>query len=382
LGHSRLSAWFRVLLPQLYPHLRLPLMAVLAFSLSVVDMALILGPNTPPTLAVQILRWFSDPDLSLRLLASAGASLLSLVMLAVLLIWLAAERLIMLGARGFLSWGPARPSQLAEILERLSAAPTWCALALGLAALVPLLVWSLARRWRFPDAWPARWSLARWHGQAEALGNAWGNTLILASLATGLALVLVVLSLEKEARYGRRLSGQGTQLLKYLPLLVPQTSFLFGFQVLALAAGISDGQTGRWALVVWSHLLYVLPYGFISLSLAYQRFDPRLVQTAQSLGRGPWQIFWSVKLPLLSPAIWAAAAIGVAASVTQYLPTVLLSGGRIETLATETVGRSAGGDRRVLAVFALCQAALPFAALLLAGVAPRLMFWNRKGVWS
>ncbi len=382
LGHTRLSAWFRVLLPQLYPHLRLPLMAVLAFSLSVVDMALILGPNTPPTLAAQVLRWFSDPDLSLRLQASAGASLLSLVMLACLLVWRAAERLVARSARPFLSWGAHPPRRGGRLLERLTAVPALALIALGTLALLPLLVWSLARRWRFPHAWPSRWSLERWQSQGEALGTAWANTLLLAGLATVLAVLLVLLSLEKEARFGRRLSGQGTALLKYLPLLVPQTSFLFGFQVLALALGLSDGALGRWALVVWAHLLYVLPYGFISLSLAYQRFDPRLVQTAQSLGRGPWRIFWAIKLPLLSPAIWAAVAIGVAVSVTQYLPTLLLAGGRIETLATETVGRSAGGDRRVLAVFALCQAALPFGALMLASLAPRLIFWNRKGVWS
>jgi ABC-type uncharacterized transport system, permease component len=44
-----------VILPILYGQLRLPIYAVLAFSLSVVDMALILGPTTPPTLATLLL---------------------------------------------------------------------------------------------------------------------------------------------------------------------------------------------------------------------------------------------------------------------------------------------------------------------------------------
>ena len=35
-------------------------------------MPLILGPNTPPTLAVAIMNWFHDVDLSLRIKASAG----------------------------------------------------------------------------------------------------------------------------------------------------------------------------------------------------------------------------------------------------------------------------------------------------------------------
>ena len=34
----------------------------LAYGLTNVDMALVLGPTTPPTLAVQILNLFGDPD--------------------------------------------------------------------------------------------------------------------------------------------------------------------------------------------------------------------------------------------------------------------------------------------------------------------------------
>jgi len=50
LGYGPAMAWLKVILPFLYGQLRLPIYAVLAFSLSVVDMALILGPTTPPTL--------------------------------------------------------------------------------------------------------------------------------------------------------------------------------------------------------------------------------------------------------------------------------------------------------------------------------------------
>ena len=73
LGYSRFTLWRKVLIPQLYPIIRLPIFIVIAFSLTVVDLALVIGPNTPSTLAVTLLRWFNDPDLSMRLMASAGA---------------------------------------------------------------------------------------------------------------------------------------------------------------------------------------------------------------------------------------------------------------------------------------------------------------------
>lgn len=76
LGYRRAMAWLTSVFPLIYPQIRLPIYAVLAFSLSVVDVALILGPTNPPSLAVLVLRDFSDPDLARWFPASAGAVLL------------------------------------------------------------------------------------------------------------------------------------------------------------------------------------------------------------------------------------------------------------------------------------------------------------------
>ncbi|RMH47274.1 MAG: ABC transporter permease, partial [Alphaproteobacteria bacterium] len=73
LGYARGVAWIKVILPQLWPMIRLPVLVVLSYGLSVVDMAIILGPSNPPTLAVALTRWFADPDPAMILPASAGA---------------------------------------------------------------------------------------------------------------------------------------------------------------------------------------------------------------------------------------------------------------------------------------------------------------------
>ena len=62
LGYRIGSVWWRVLWPQLLPRLALPLLAVWAYSLTVVDMALVLGPTRPPTLAVLAFGWLLDAD--------------------------------------------------------------------------------------------------------------------------------------------------------------------------------------------------------------------------------------------------------------------------------------------------------------------------------
>ena len=59
---------------------------------------------------------------------------------------------------------------------------------------------------------------------------------------------------------------------------------------------------------------------------------------------------------MLLRAVLTAAAVGFAVSVGQYLPTLLIGAGRWQTLATEAVALSAGGDRRVIGVYAFVAA--------------------------
>lgn len=67
---------------------------MLAYAGTSVEMPLILGPNTPPTLAVTIMQWFNDVDLNLRIKASAGALLQLALTGGLIALWLGAERII------------------------------------------------------------------------------------------------------------------------------------------------------------------------------------------------------------------------------------------------------------------------------------------------
>ena len=65
LGYRPVMAWLKTVLPLIYPQIRLPIFAVIAYSSSTVDVAMVLGPTTPPTLAVQLVKWFYDPDINM-----------------------------------------------------------------------------------------------------------------------------------------------------------------------------------------------------------------------------------------------------------------------------------------------------------------------------
>ncbi len=97
-GYGRFAGFFKVVLPLLYPQIRLPILAVIAYASSVVDVAIILGPIRPAPFAVQLTRWMNDPDLSLRFTASAGSMLQLAVTAGAIICWLLGERLV--GALG------------------------------------------------------------------------------------------------------------------------------------------------------------------------------------------------------------------------------------------------------------------------------------------
>jgi putative thiamine transport system permease protein len=370
-GHGRREAWLRLVLPLIYRQLRLPLYAVLAFSLSVVDMALVLGPATPPVLAVQVLRWLTDPDATWHPIGAAGALLQLGLIVAALALWRLAEAAVAGLARPWLAGGPQpRLDRLLALGGRIAEATVF---GLGLAGLAVVILWSLTGAWRFPAGLPQLWSLASWRWGLGGLALPAANTLLLGATTALLALVAVLACLEHEARAGRRPEAR-VLWLAYLPLLLPQIGFLFGLQVLLVRLGLDASLAG----LAWSHLIFVLPYTLLMLREPYLALHPRWLATSRTLGRSPGYVFWRVRLPLLRRPILVALAVGFSVSVAQYLPTLFVGAGRYPTLVTETLALASGGDRRLAAVAALLLAALPLLALAAALAVPSARLGHRE----
>lgn len=374
LGAGRIAAFLVSVLPSLYSQLRLPVYAVLAYSMTAVEMAMILGPTRPATLSAQVVIWMADPMLQGQSTAAAGAMLQLAAVLAALLLWVGAERiarhaLIRLAEAGLRAH---RVDPALRGLAILTGSLTAGALILGLASLA---VWSVAGLWQFPDALPESLTLRTWMRAAPDLIRTGALTLGIAATATGLSLALVLACLEAEHRHG--LSPRaGALWVLYLPLLVPQVAFLPGLQ----AAALRSGAEGHWLAVAAAHLVFVLPYVFLSLAPAYRAWDNRISVAGLSLGASPARVFWRLRLPMLLRPVLTAAAVGLAVSVGQYLPTLLIGGGRVETLTTEAVALSSGGNRRLIGAYALLQMLLPALGFALALLLPALVFRHRRGM--
>ncbi|MGO1627145.1 MAG: ABC transporter permease, partial [Halomonadaceae bacterium] len=142
LGYAPTLGWLKTVLPVLYPLIRLPVYAVIAYASANVDMALILGPRLPPTLAVSILEWFNDPDLERRFMASAAAVLQLGVTLTALVIWWLGERIMARLLRGWLCAGSRQRGEATLRLVGRTLLPV--AGLVALAALVGLALFSVA----------------------------------------------------------------------------------------------------------------------------------------------------------------------------------------------------------------------------------------------
>lgn len=366
-GYYPITAFFKAVLPILYPFLRLPVLAVLAYASASVEMPLILGPNTPPTLAVTIMQWFNDVDLNLRIKASAGALLQLALTGGLIALWLGAERAIKACFNGTLING--KRSYADALWQKITAALTTVVIGFILLALIGLVMWSVAGFWRFPAVLPEQLVLLHFQSAFTQMSTPLFNTITIGIVSTVFAIVLTLLCLEAEQLSKKSLSTF-TSFIIYLPLLVPSIAFLFG---LVWLQQLVNNQTAFFN-VAFTHLLFVLPYVFLSLASSYRRLDPRFAHVAASLGATPAKVFLQVKLPQLFAPLLIAIALGLAISFGQYLPTLLAGGGRIATITTEAVTLANGASRRTSAVYAIIQMALPLIGFILAWVLPKYFF--------
>lgn len=368
LGYAPRSAWRCIVWPQLLPRMAAPLLAVLAYSLTVVDVALVIGPTSPPTLATLCWQWLQDASTLENAKGSAAAWALALTVSSCAgAVWAFLHAPIWRQRR---TRGVAAQTQSARVRPRHATAhfanPGHIVLtllpAVYLAVLAALLLSSLSGTWPFPAVLPTRWALAAWQTVSDSAPAVW-NTLWLATASASCDLVWVVAWLEcVPQRWHQRM-----QTLAYAPLFLPALLWTIGLHRLALSWNMEATASGVWL----AHCLAALPYVMLTTVGAYSSFDPRYWHTVATLGKSRRSFLIRVKWPLLRSTLAAGFAVGFAVSVAQYLPTLYVGGGRISTVTTEAVTLAAGGQRGLMAAFAWLQWLLPMLVFAIAATLGR-----------
>ena len=371
MGYHPITAWLKVIAPLQYRKMRFPLYAVLAFSLMVVEIPLITNSFDAPTLSLLVLRFGQHPDLAMLIPAASGSIILLGVIAASILGWHVLEKLLAFPIRRWMVDG------YRDVGRRLGAPIAVCYLV-GLAVVVGglglITLHAVSFRWRFPDLLPERWlwNAPQTNIPHDVLVDALVQTVTIGLMSGFLSVTLVLLALMTLSQR----AGAMLILYSYLPLLIPQITLMLGVQIgLLHLGGVGDVTS-----VIVCHLLFVLPYVAFSLHGSLRYFDRRYLILARSLGRTWQEQLWQVTIPLCLRPLLTAFAVGFAVSAAQYLPTLLIGQGRVETLMTLFLNVFAGGNLREIAQTGLLLAiviALPFGV---AQYLPDLLYRHRRGM--
>jgi len=176
---------------------------------------------------------------------------------------------------------------------------------------------------------PESWSL-RWFSKVLAYDDfrsGCRNSLIVTFWASGLALVAGAAFAYVIDRY--EFAGKAAlETILLSPLVIPH--FTIGLGVLMLTAELGVGR--GFGVIVFTHVVLVLPFVLRSVYISLRNLDRRLELAAASLGASPGKVLFTVTLPLLLPGLvsgWLFAAI---LSFNEFTASLFITVQRTQTL--------------------------------------------------
>jgi putative spermidine/putrescine transport system permease protein len=237
-----------------------------------------------------------------------------------------------------------------------------------LLPLVPLLIWSVAGQWRFPALWPQQLS-----GRGvRQLIDPRSQILSGLGLSAGIGLAVAVLACLIGFPAGRALGlyrFRGRRLVQFLllaPVIVPGLAVTLGLQIFFVRFHLSDSVAG----VILVQLMPTVPYAATILAGAFANLDVDYERQATALGAGPLRVLLWVTVPVLRPAITLAAVLCFLISWSEYVLTLLIGGGQVQTLPLLLFAAIGSSDTTSAAALALLVIAPP---LLLVTAASRVL---------
>jgi len=157
--------------------------------------------------------------------------------------------------------------------------------------------------------------------QVEGLQEALTNSLLIALLATALAIVLGTLMALALVRYGFK--GRGAaNLFIFLPLATPEVVLGAALLGLFITMGVATG----FATILIAHTMFSVSYVVVTIRARLQGLDTHLEEAAMDLGANEWTAFRKVTLPIIAPGIAAAALLSFALSVDDFVITNFTAG--------------------------------------------------------
>jgi spermidine/putrescine transport system permease protein len=141
-------------------------------------------------------------------------------------------------------------------------------------------------------------------------------TIVATALGTLMALAMV-----RHQFYGRG----ATNVLVFLPMSTPE--IVLGASLLTLFLNMTSViSLGFWTIFI-AHVMFIVSFIVVTVKARLIGFDRHLEEAAMDLGANEWTTFRKITLPLLAPAILAAALLGFALSIDDFVITYFNAGG-------------------------------------------------------
>ncbi len=154
------------------------------------------------------------------------------------------------------------------------------------------------------------------------------NSLMIATIATGLAVTfatLAALTLARSKNFKFRTASMG---IITLPLVVPEIATAVATLSFFSLIGFSLGLTS----VIIAHTVFCIPFAFLPIRARLEGVDQALEQAGRDLYANEWQTFRYITLPLLMPGILAGAMLAFIISLDDFIITLMVSGAGSTTL--------------------------------------------------
>lgn len=243
-------------------------------------------------------------------------------------------------------------------MERLTFGKKWSVglffFGLSLFILLPfvsLLIWSVTKLWPWPNLFPDQLSLDSWNYLFSKSGRGFEalyNSLVVAGITVigNLLLGLPAARILSQKQF----FGKGFIFITLLsPLFIPLTVSVMGLHEITITLEFLPD----FLSVAIAHILVSLPYFVAMVAYQYKLIGMKLQEAAISLGASQRKVFWWVELPLLLPTILLACLFVIIISMSQYLPTWIMSGGTLLTLPLVIFPFASSGNASMVSAYSI-----------------------------
>ncbi len=215
---------------------------------------------------------------------------------------------------------------------------------------VPLLIWSFAHEWRYPDLLPTftwrAWKTA--FSPSSQVFKAISNSLLL-GLGTAIISQLFAYPAARALGLYVKRGKKFIRIIVFAPIIIPNMTLAMGIHILFIRLHLTD----TWHGVLIAHLIPAIPYAIYMLFGFYAAYDLGMERQFRLLGANRLQTFRYVELPLLIPTLSLSLLFSFLISWSQYLFTLFIGGGTIITIPMLLFSTLSSGDYALVGALSL-----------------------------